>query len=391
MLAVCLQHEMDHLDGKLFVDYLSRDEAAAHPQEARQGTSRSRRRRCLAAARRALQQRSAPQRRPSLPHDRLRIVFAGTPAFALPALRALAGAHDVVGVLTQPDRPAGRGRALTASAVKQRALALGVPVLQPARARAAMRRRWQCDTARSSTRMAAGCAGGRGLRTASCRTPCCELPRLGCLNIHASLLPRWRGAAPIQRAILAGDALTGVAIMQMDEGLDTGDVLLERAVADRAASHRGELHDQLAALGAAPSLRDARGHGSRHAACRVRRTRRRASRTRPSSTRPRRASTGRAGASGIDRRIRAFNPWPVAEHHVRRRAGQAAAQPRAAARSGSVAPAGHGAGTRGRCARGRLRRGRRAGIGELQRAGRQAGRRARLRQRRARTGAACGS
>ena len=143
---------------------------------------------------------------------KLRVVFAGTPAFAVPALRALIGAHEVVGVLTQPDRPAGRGRALTASPVKQAALAAGLPVAQPARLRgdpAALEatllqlRQWRPDV------MVVVAYGlilpGEVL----------QLPRLGCLNIHASLLPRWRGAAPIQRAILAGDAETGVSIMQM--------------------------------------------------------------------------------------------------------------------------------------------------------------------------------
>ncbi|PIE38516.1 MAG: methionyl-tRNA formyltransferase, partial [Gammaproteobacteria bacterium] len=149
-----------------------------------------------------------------------RIVFAGTPAFAAVALDALIGSkHRIVGVLTQPDRPAGRGRKLTASAVKQRALAACIPVQQPTSLRAAES---QAALAALAPEVLVVAAYGLILPRAVL-----ELPERGCLNIHASLLPRWRGAAPIQRAILAGDTATGVAIMQMDEGLDTGAVLLE--------------------------------------------------------------------------------------------------------------------------------------------------------------------
>ncbi len=143
--------------------------------------------------------------------EALRVVFAGTPEFALPALDALAsGGQRLVGVLTQPDRPAGRGRALRASPVKQRALSLGLPVAQPEKlksdAELAALREWRPD-------LLVVVAYGLLLPPAVL-----ALPRLGCINIHASLLPRWRGAAPIQRAILAGDAETGVTIMQMDAG-----------------------------------------------------------------------------------------------------------------------------------------------------------------------------
>src|SRR6476659_7978316 len=156
----------------------------------------------------------------------LRIVFAGTPEFALPALEALARSeHRIAGVLTQPDRPAGRGRALRASAVKQRALQLGLPVAQPAQLVVV--------------------AYGLLLPPSVL-----ALPRLGCLNIHASLLPRWRGAAPIQRAILAGDATTGISIMRMEAGLDTGPVLLAETIGIDAASTTGTLTDALSRLGA---------------------------------------------------------------------------------------------------------------------------------------------
>ena len=173
----------------------------------------------------------------------LRIAFAGTPGFALPALDALAAsAHQLVGVLTQPDRPAGRGRALRASPVKQRALELGIPVAQPqqlaAEADLAALRSWQPE-------LLVVVAYGLLLpRTVL------DMPRLGCLNIHASLLPRWRGAAPIQRAILAGDAVTGVTIMQLDAGLDTGPVLAERSVGIAADVTAAALQQRLAVIGA---------------------------------------------------------------------------------------------------------------------------------------------
>ncbi len=175
--------------------------------------------------------------------ESLRIVFAGTPEFALPALDALASsAHQVVGVLTQPDRPAGRGRALRASAVKQRALALGLPVAQPERlaggAELEALGAWAAE-------LLVVVAYGVLLPPAVL-----ALPRLGALNIHASLLPRWRGAAPIQRAILAGDAESGVSIMQLDAGLDTGPILAQQSVAIGADMTSAELATLLAAQGA---------------------------------------------------------------------------------------------------------------------------------------------
>jgi methionyl-tRNA formyltransferase len=173
----------------------------------------------------------------------VRILFAGTPPFAAAALDALADAgHDIALVLTQPDRPAGRGMKLAPSAVKQAALARGLPVAQPASLKPAD---VQAELAAVNADVMVVAAYGLILPQAML-----DLPRLGCLNIHASLLPRWRGAAPIQRAILAGDTETGITIMQMDAGLDTGAMLLRRVVPIPADATAGSLHDALAAAGA---------------------------------------------------------------------------------------------------------------------------------------------
>ena len=172
----------------------------------------------------------------------LRVAFAGTPEFAACALEAiLAAGHEVVLVLTQPDRPAGRGMKLSPSAVKQLALAHGIEVDQPEKLRTDAQRARLADCAPDVLVVA---AYGLILPKAVL-----ELPRLGCINIHASLLPRWRGAAPIHRAIEAGDAQTGITIMQMDEGLDTGPMLLRRALPIAADDTTASLHDRLAALG----------------------------------------------------------------------------------------------------------------------------------------------
>ncbi|OZI68141.1 methionyl-tRNA formyltransferase [Bordetella genomosp. 1] len=181
----------------------------------------------------------------------MRLVFAGTPDFARLALDALlAAGHEVPLVLTQPDRPAGRGLKLQPSPVKQAALAAGIEVAQPRSLRLDGK---YPDEARAAhallTRIAPDVmvVAAYGLILPRWTL---ALPRLGCLNIHASLLPRWRGAAPIQRAIEAGDSETGVTIMQMDEGLDTGDMLLERVVPIGADTTAALLHDQLAQAGA---------------------------------------------------------------------------------------------------------------------------------------------
>ncbi len=173
----------------------------------------------------------------------MRVIFAGTPPFAAAALDALADAgHDIVLVLTQPDRPAGRGMKLTPSAVKQAALARGLPVFQPPSLKTPEA---QAALATADADVMVVAAYGLILPQAVL-----DLPRHGCLNIHASLLPRWRGAAPIQRAILAGDRETGVTIMQMDAGLDTGAMLLKTVVPIRDSDTAATLHDALAAAGA---------------------------------------------------------------------------------------------------------------------------------------------
>ncbi|WP_262343373.1 methionyl-tRNA formyltransferase, partial [Bordetella pertussis] len=180
----------------------------------------------------------------------MRLVFAGTPEFARIALDALlAAGHDVPLVLTQPDRPAGRGLKLTPSPVKQAALAAGIEVAQPRSLRLDGRYPDEAAAARAQLERVAPdvmVVAAYGLILPQWTL---DLPRLGCLNIHASLLPRWRGAAPIQRAIEAGDAETGVTIMQMDAGLDTGDMLLERAVPIGAQQTAAQLHDELARVG----------------------------------------------------------------------------------------------------------------------------------------------
>jgi methionyl-tRNA formyltransferase len=173
----------------------------------------------------------------------VRILFAGTPPFAAAALDALAEAgHEIVLVLTQPDRPAGRGMRLMPSAVKQAALARGLPVSQPAGLKTPEA---QAELRAADADVMVVAAYGLILPQAVL-----DLPRFGCLNIHASLLPRWRGAAPIQRAILAGDTETGITIMQMDAGLDTGAMLSTTVVPIRDSDTAGSLHDVLAAAGA---------------------------------------------------------------------------------------------------------------------------------------------
>jgi methionyl-tRNA formyltransferase len=235
----------------------------------------------------------------------LRIAFAGTPQFALPALRALlASRHRVVGVLTQPDRPAGRGRELRASPVKLLAATQrGLPIAQPAtlktaEGRAAMHG-WAPDL---MVVVAYGLILPQAVLT---------LPRMGCLNIHGSLLPRWRGAAPIHRAILAGDTETGVSIMQLDEGLDTGPVLLERRHPIGSHDTAGDVHDALAELGAVALLEAIEGLLSGTLV----------PRPQPATGVTYAAKIDKseapldwsASATELDRKVRAFNPWPMAE------------------------------------------------------------------------------
>ncbi len=180
-----------------------------------------------------------------MPTDRgLAVAFAGTPDFAVPSLDAIAASrHRINAVFTQPDRPSGRGRHLAASPVKERALALGLPVRQPATLKGG-------DAARAIASIAPDVmvVVAYGLLLPP---EVLALPRLGCLNVHASLLPRWRGAAPVARAILAGDDRTGVCIMRMEAGLDTGPVMLARATTIGAQETAGELEGRLARVGGA--------------------------------------------------------------------------------------------------------------------------------------------
>ena len=169
-------------------------------------------------------------------------MFMGTPAFAVPSLQALIDTQEVVGVVTQPDRPAGRGRQMQASPVKEVALAAGIPLYQPRSLKseeaAAPLRDWQPDAIVVA-------AFGQILRP-----HVLELPPAGCINVHASLLPRWRGASPIQHAIMAGDSHTGITLMQMDEGLDTGPMFVQDAIPITAEDTSATVHDRLAQLGA---------------------------------------------------------------------------------------------------------------------------------------------
>jgi len=172
----------------------------------------------------------------------MRLIFAGTPDFAVPSLRAAAQRGEVVGVYTQPDRPAGRGRELSISPVKREALLRGIPVFQP--------ENFKTRAAREALRalqpdLMIVVAYGLILPQSVL-----DIPTYGCWNVHASLLPRWRGAAPIQRAIEAGDAETGVCLMQMEKGLDSGPVLLQAKLAIGDAETGGQLHDRLSELGA---------------------------------------------------------------------------------------------------------------------------------------------
>jgi methionyl-tRNA formyltransferase len=170
----------------------------------------------------------------------IRIVFMGSPGFAVPSLRAAAHLGTIAGVVTQPDKPAGRGKQLTPPAIKTAALELGLPVIQPDKMRDALLQleAWAPD-------LIIVAAFGKILRN-----NVLNLPHLGCLNVHASLLPRWRGAAPINAAILAGDSETGITLMKMDEGLDTGDMLSTRSISIAPIDTATSLTARLADLGA---------------------------------------------------------------------------------------------------------------------------------------------
>ena len=236
--------------------------------------------------------------------DTLKIIFAGTPDFSVPSLRALIeSGHRVAGVYTQPDRPAGRGRALLASPVKRLALEHGLPVFQPESLKSDQALQLLRDLrADLMVVVAYGLILPESVLTA---------PRLGCVNVHASLLPRWRGAAPIQRAILAGDKQTGITIMRMDEGLDTGPVLLKRPCSIAPDDTGGALHDRLATLGA-QALRDAlpgiiggdlpgQPQDDAHATYAAKLDKAEA------------IMDWSRSAMALDCQVRAFNPWPVAQ------------------------------------------------------------------------------
>ncbi len=237
----------------------------------------------------------------------MKIVFAGTPDFAVPCLRAAARGGEVVAVYTQPDRPAGRGRGLQASPVKQAAQELGIPVLQPETLRdPAAQAQLRAFAPDLMVVVAYGLILPRKVL---------NIPKHGCWNVHASLLPRWRGAAPIQRAIEAGDTETGIGLMQMEAGLDTGPVLLERRIPIGASETGGQLHDRLSALGA-----EVLAEGLALL---------REGRLSPPQPQPEEGATyahklDKAEAKldwsrpavALARKVRAFNPWPVAEAQV---------------------------------------------------------------------------
>lgn len=234
----------------------------------------------------------------------MRILFAGTPEFAVPALETLLrSGHEVCAVYTQPDRPAGRGRKLTASPVKLLAAQHGLPVLQPAGLKEPAEQGRIRDLAPD---LMVVVAYGLILPTAVL-----DIPKRGCINIHASLLPRWRGAAPIQRAILAGDEITGITLMFVEPRLDAGPMLLKKTCRIGAAETAGELHDRLSRLGAEalaeilPALEagtvtaEIQDESEVTYAAKLEKEEALLDWERP--------------AVELERQVRAFNPWPVAE------------------------------------------------------------------------------
>jgi len=238
----------------------------------------------------------------------IRIVFAGTPEFSVPCLAACrASGAQVVAVYTQPDRPAGRGRKLSPSPVKQAALDAGLPVEQPDSLKSPEA---QATLALYAPDLMVVVAYGLILPR-----KVLAIPRLGCWNVHASLLPRWRGAAPIQRAILAGDRESGVDLMQMEAGLDTGPVLLQRRTPISAEDTGGTLHDRLSQLGA-----EALAEGLRRTLAGERLT----ATPQPAEgvTYAHKLDKAEArldfarSAIELERTVRAFDPWPVAEASI---------------------------------------------------------------------------
>jgi methionyl-tRNA formyltransferase len=234
----------------------------------------------------------------------LKLGFAGTPQFSVAALDALLNSrHRVVAVFTQPDRPAGRGRTVHLSPVKQRARVAKLEVLQPVSFKTP-----DAAAALDQLELDALVVVAYGLILPAAVL---ALPKLGCFNIHASLLPRWRGAAPIQRALLAGDTATGVTVMRMEAGLDTGPILAAREIRIGERETAGSLHDRLAPLGADLMVETLDAIAAGRAP------------ERPQSpigisyaskiTKAEALIDWREAAAGILRRVRAFNPWPIAE------------------------------------------------------------------------------
>lgn len=237
----------------------------------------------------------------------MKIIFAGTPHFAEKALVALlAHQFEIVAVLTQPDRPSGRGMQLKASPVKQLALEHGLTVLQPATLRDI---EIQQQLASYHADLMIVAAYGLILPKAVLSTP-----RLGCLNIHASLLPRWRGAAPIQRAILANDAETGITIMQMDEGLDTGDMLYKKTCPIDAKDTAESLHNKLAVLGA-EAIIDALGLLEQGLLNKISQCNQYATYAAKITKEEGQIDWSKA-APEIERAIRAYNPFPIANSSI---------------------------------------------------------------------------
>ncbi|KXV18839.1 methionyl-tRNA formyltransferase [Acetobacter malorum] len=228
----------------------------------------------------------------------MRLIFMGTPDFAVPALHALhAAGHEIVAVYSQPPRPAGRGKALRASPVQQAAEALGLPVRHPEK----LRKNEEEWAAFAALEADAAVVAAYGLILPQVML---DAPRLGCMNIHASLLPRWRGASPIQSSILAGDTESGVTIMQMEAGLDTGPMLLREAVPITAETTATSLHDALSAIGGQLAVRVLAEHpaptpqpedGVTYA---------------PMLTREDGRLDWSQSAAALDLRIRALTPWP---------------------------------------------------------------------------------
>lgn len=239
----------------------------------------------------------------SAPSSPLRVIFAGTPDFAASSLAALLNSqHEVIAVYTQPDRPAGRGRKLAASPVKKLAVEHDIPVYQPLDLKSPDEQQ-QLKSLNADLMVVV--AYGIILPAVVLNTP-----KLGCINVHASLLPRWRGAAPIQRAVLAGDNSSGVTIMQMDEGLDTGDMLLKKSCPIESNDTGSSLHDRLAELGAQglnealinlPALQQqATPQDEEHANYAHKLDKAQAK------------IDWQQSAQSIERLVRAFNSWPVA-------------------------------------------------------------------------------